>query len=163
MERNGMNGAKVGRGGKLSGGRQRPSSNQAYPSDPYGTGLSFSGGLANGHPGGSAGGGRSKGGGRGKKPAGPGRAPRAESAAGSSDTRRRGPGARAGAAAGPRPPRGDANKPKATAAPEKGNRGSGKPSGGRSRPTGTPRGDDWQPRSASAHESHLGKVGGRGR
>ncbi|MGB3291081.1 MAG: 23S rRNA pseudouridylate synthase B, partial [Burkholderiaceae bacterium] len=27
-----------------------------------------------------------------------------------------------------------------------------------------PRGDDWQPRGASAHESHLGKLGGgRGR
>ncbi|WP_370246248.1 pseudouridine synthase [Candidimonas sp. SYP-B2681] len=161
MERNGMNGAKVGRGGKLSGGRpQRASTNQAYPSDPYGTGLSFSGGLANGHP--SAGGGRAKSGGRGKKPAGPGRAPRAESPAGAADTRRRGPGARAGSAAGPRPARGDANKPKSAPA-EKGSRGAGKPSGGRARPAATSRGDDWQPRGASAHESHLGKVGGRGR
>ncbi len=164
LERNGMNGAKVGRGGKLSGGRpQRSSGNQAYPSDPYGTGLSFSGGLANGHPGGNTGGGRSKGGGRGKKAAGPGRAQRAEAPAdAAADTRRRGPGARAGSAAGPRPARGDSNKPK-SASTEKGSRGGGKPSGGRSRSAAASRGDDWQPRSASAHESHLGKVGGRGR
>src|SRR5690606_32420638 len=66
MERNGMNGAKVSRRGKLSGGRvQRSATAQAYPSDPYGTGLTFSGGLANGHP--TAGGrGKSAGG----KPAG---------------------------------------------------------------------------------------------
>src|SRR5690606_5393463 len=51
MERNGMNGAKVSRRGKLSGGRiQRGTAAEAYPSDPYGTGLMFSGGLPNGHP-----------------------------------------------------------------------------------------------------------------
>ncbi|HEY9318577.1 MAG TPA: 23S rRNA pseudouridylate synthase B, partial [Achromobacter sp.] len=27
----------------------------------------------------------------------------------------------------------------------------------------SPRGDDWQPRGASAHESRLGVMGGRGR
>src|SRR3546814_1452534 len=40
LERNGMNGAKVSRRGKLSGGRtSRAGSGEAYPSDPYGTGL----------------------------------------------------------------------------------------------------------------------------
>ncbi|WP_084136211.1 pseudouridine synthase [Pollutimonas bauzanensis] len=164
MERNGMNGAKVSRGGKLSGGRiQRGTSAQTYPSDPYGTGLMFSGGLANGHPGGGGGGaagGRAKGGGRGKKPAGPARAPRPEAGGAQADTRRRGPGARAGSSAGPRGPRGE-GKPKA-AAPARSGSGAGKPAGGRSRPAAaTSRGDDWQPRGASAHESHLGKLGGR--
>lgn len=161
MERNGMNGAKVSRGGKLSGGRPpRAASAQTYPSDPYGTGLSFAGGLANGHPGGGAGGGRAKMGGRGKKPAGPARAPRAEAGA-APDTRRRGPGARAGAGAGPRPARGEAKS--GGAAPARARSGSGKPAGGRARKPATARGDDWQPRGASAHESHLGKLGGRGR
>lgn len=50
------------------------------------------------------------------------------------DARRRGPGARNGTKA--RPAKGGAR---------------GKPAGGR--------GDDWQPRSATAHESHLGKLG----
>ncbi len=163
MERNGMNGAKVSRGGRLSGGRpQRSAGNQAYPSDPYGTGLTIAGGLANGHPGGAAGGGRSKSGGKGKKPGGggPGRGPRAE-AAGAPDARRRGPGARAGSPAGPRPPRGEAKA--GAAAPARARSGNGKPGGGRSRGPATARGDDWQPRGASAHESHLGKLGGRGR
>lgn len=161
MERNGMNGAKVSRGGKLSGGRaQRGSSAQTYPSDPYGTGLTFSGGLANGHPGGAAGG-RAKAGGKGKKPAGQaGGGPRGEAGA-AGDARRRGPGARAGSSAGPRGPRSEA-KPKAAASGRKGP-GAGKPAAGRSRQAASPRGDDWQPRGASAHESHLGKVGGRGR
>lgn len=182
MERNGMNGAKVSRGGKLSGGRpQRGTSNQAYPSDPYGTGLSFAGGLANGHPGTAAGGGRSKSGGKGKKAGnGPARGPRAEAGAAqagaahgggpragtgqgaaASDARRRGPGARAGAKGAPRPPRGEAKS--GAAAPARPRSGNGKPAGGRSKGSAGPRGDDWQPRSASAHESHLGKLGGRGR
>ena len=161
MERNGMNGAKVSRGGRLSGGRpQRSAGNQAYPSDPYGTGLTIAGGLANGHPGGAAGGGRSKSGGKGKKPSGPGRGPRAEAGA-APDARRRGPGARAGSPAGPRPPRGEAKA--GAAAPARPRSGNGKPGGGRSRGPATARGDDWQPRGASAHESHLGKLGGRGR
>ncbi|WP_353153417.1 pseudouridine synthase [Pollutimonas bauzanensis] len=164
MERNGMNGAKVSRGGKLSGGRpQRGSTAQTYPSDPYGTGLTFSGGLANGHPGGGGTGGRSKTGGKGRKPAGQGQAggPKGEAGA-AADTRRRGPGARAGSSAGPRPPRGDAKPAKAAGSGRKGP-GAGKPATGRSRGPSSPRGDDWQPRGASAHESHLGKLGGRGR
>src|SRR5690606_24848917 len=49
LEHNGTNGAKVGRRGKISGGRPvRGSSQESYPSDPYGTGLSFGGGLPNG-------------------------------------------------------------------------------------------------------------------
>lgn len=67
---------------------------------------------------------------------------------------RRGPGA------GPRPPK-SANG----GAPKSGSPGGNK----RSKPRGPkgessgPRGDDWQPRGASAHESRLGVMGGRGR
>jgi 23S rRNA pseudouridine2605 synthase len=59
LEQNGMHGAKVGRRGQVQGGARgsvSPLANQSFPSDPYGTGVSFSGGLANGHPHPSAGG-----------------------------------------------------------------------------------------------------------
>ncbi|HWK71371.1 MAG TPA: pseudouridine synthase [Burkholderiaceae bacterium] len=153
MERNGMNGAKVSRRGKLSGGRAtRGVAGESYPSDPYGTGLMFSGGLANGHPNGNSTGAR-KAGGRGKRPAGAARGPQAEGAA--TDARRRGPGARSPKAGGKAAPRAGQAK------------GKSNPKAGKSaaRPkSAAPRGDDWQPRSASAHESHLGKLGGgRGR
>ncbi|SPU53826.1 pseudouridine synthase [Bordetella trematum] len=44
MERNGMNGARIGRRGKLQGGRPGGPA-QACPSDPFGTGLMFTGGM----------------------------------------------------------------------------------------------------------------------
>ncbi|MCC2596453.1 pseudouridine synthase [Pusillimonas sp. MFBS29] len=166
LERNGMNGAKVSRRGKLSGGRsQRAPAAEAYPSDPYGTGLTISGGLANGHPGGGRGkGGAAKGGnkagasragnqnktdGRKRKPA--------EASQGANEARpdgsagnhrRRGPGARPAKQGGAKPA-------------SRASRGAGKSrsAGSRGR-SGTARGDDWQPRGASAHESHLGKLGG---
>ena len=165
LERNGMNGAKVSRRGKLSGGRQRPASVEAYPSDPYGTGLLFSGGLANGHPTagrgnrsgsgkpagnkaqGNKAGARGKTGGRHQKPAGQVAANgELKTAAGSGEMRRRGPGARPAKPAGAKTgaSRGE-NKAKSA-----GSRGRAK----------VARGDDWQPRSASAHESQLGKLGG---
>src|SRR5690606_35801306 len=52
MEMNGLSGARISRRGKLAGGRQSASVGvlPGLPSDPYGTGVSFSGGLANGHP-----------------------------------------------------------------------------------------------------------------
>lgn len=152
MERNGLNGAKVSRRGKLSGGRQvRGAAAESYPSDPYGTGLTFSGGLANGHPNAP---GRAKPAGKGRKPAGQARGARDESAA-TADARRRGPGARPAKPGNAKP-----GAPK----PPRGTRGSAKPkSSGNAKGRGrsaSPRGDDWQPRSASAHESHLGKLGG---
>ncbi|WP_449391789.1 pseudouridine synthase [Eoetvoesiella caeni] len=143
MERNGMNGAKFSRRGKLSGGRVgggKAAVNQAFPSDPYGTGLMFSGGLPNGHPNG----GKAKPQGRGKGPA---RGPRPEGQA--AEPAR---GARSGAARKKGPRDNDARGPKA--AKPRGNGGPGKNAN---------RGDDWQPRGASAHESHLGFLGGKGR
>ena len=50
MDRNGMNGARIGRRGKLQGGRGSAGQAAACPSDPFGTGLMIAGGYANGHP-----------------------------------------------------------------------------------------------------------------
>jgi len=137
MERNGLNGAKISRRGRLSGGRAvKGVAGQAYPSDPYGTGLMFSGGLANGHP--EAGASKPKEGGR-RKPAGKAARPGGQPAEGRRGGKKGKPAARPGES--------KAAKPKA--------RGTGKQSG--------KRGDDWQPRGASAHESRLGVIGGRGR
>lgn len=104
MDRNGMNGARIGRRGKLQGGRLGSAGQAAAcPSDPFGTGLMIAGGYANGHPlsgegaggnrkGGKPGGSRSaadngkpggKQGGRpGGKPGGKPRGPRAAAASG---------------------------------------------------------------------------------
>jgi 23S rRNA pseudouridine2605 synthase len=149
MERNGLNGARVGRRGKLSGGRvTRGSPNQTYPSDPYGTGMMFSGGLANGHP---DGGNKPKeAGGRRRQGAAKGPGPRPE---GPQTEARRTPGARPAKKTGAKTGR--------PAEPKSANPRSGS-GGARNKPTAN-RGDDWQPRSASAHESHLGVLGGRGR
>lgn len=138
MQNNGMNGAKVTRKGRLSAGRQGSTAvAQSFPSDPYGTGLSFGGGLPNGHPTKPAG----------AKPAGRGKAAgkpsRPKTAA--PEGKRRGPGVRAGK---PAVAKGPGAKPKGPARPAAAGR----------------RADDWQPRGASAHESQLGKLGGgRGR
>ncbi|WP_054416877.1 23S rRNA pseudouridine(2605) synthase RluB, partial [Achromobacter ruhlandii] len=104
MDRNGMNGARIGRRGKIQGGRVGSAGQAAAcPSDPFGTGLMIAGGYANGHPlageangnrkGGKSGGGRgaagagggnNKGGGRagGKAGGGKGRGVRAVAANG---------------------------------------------------------------------------------
>ena len=190
MERNGMNGARIGRRGKLQGGRPGGPA-QACPSDPFGTGLMFTGGYANGHPlgndapakprgkpegarrrkpagdapaaGGKAGGGKRATGGRGKpaaagqaspaaKPGGragkPAGAPKSASAAKSAGK----PAGRPAAKAGGKPAAKSAAKP-ANAAKPRARRAAG---------GNTARGDDWQPKGASAHESRLGFMGGRG-
>ncbi|NLC37205.1 MAG: pseudouridine synthase, partial [Alcaligenaceae bacterium] len=128
LERNGMNGAKVSRRGRVTGGR---ASAESYPSDPFGSGLLITGGYANGYPNqgeAGAGAGGRRGPAKGKKTA----------AQQPAEARRRGPGARPGT------PKGRPAK------------SSGQPSRGRS---GGGRGDVWQPRSATAHESQLGKLG----
>lgn len=145
MERNGLNGAKISRRGKLSGGRLAKSGavpNQTFPSDPYGTGLTFSGGLPNGHP--EAGAGKPKKQGRRKSGSGPKVA--GQGTEGTQEKRRA-------------PRKGKSQPGKATA-----RQGEAKASGrGQAGKASAPRGDDWQPRGASAHESRLGIIGGRGR
>ena len=199
MERNGMNGARIGRRGKLQGGagRSKPGTvagvAPSYPSDPYGTGLMITGGYANGHPLAGAEGGRKPRGRNGA--AGQGVAKNggaagqggAKNGAAKSGGRGRRPAASADgqpqAANKPRPNAGK-GKPRSarpaangvngnevngnTAAGPRGNRSAGgqnKPKGqgggnnkGQGRKRTQPRGDDWQPRSASAHESRLGFI-----
>ncbi|EHK65063.1 23S rRNA pseudouridine(2605) synthase RluB [Achromobacter arsenitoxydans] len=224
MDRNGMNGARIGRRGKLQGGGMGSAGQAAAcPSDPFGTGLMIAGGYANGHPlggGGEGGLGNRKGG----KPAGSRGKPGGKAAGGRSGAKPRGPrgaangpagnvaldntapgaiseapagagrrsaggkssggkpaggkpaGGKPSGARGANPGRG--GKPAAggrggkaegsrTAGGNKGPGAGGKPRtprGGSSRGEGSSRGDDWQPRSASAHESRLGVMGGgRGR
>ena len=214
-----MNGARIGRRGKLQGGRQGSAGQAAAcPSDPFGTGLMIAGGYANGHPlagggsvdgnrkggkpggrgaasgnkGGARAGGKPAGGKSGGKPRGNRAAASAEqgaqaayspaegAAAGAPGAGRRAAGGakatgkrrvRAAVVAAPRRP-----GPVAAATRPKGQRrgqGRGR-SGWQERGAGrqqvafvarlAPRGDDWQPRGASAHESRLGVLGGgRGR
>ncbi|TAL89038.1 MAG: pseudouridine synthase [Candidimonas sp.] len=185
MERNGMNGAKVSRRGRLSGGRiGKGHANQSYPSDPYGTGLMFSGGLANGHPDASK---RGVEAGRRKGPGRPARGPRPEGVAAANGNRvgvDRPAGARPAGSrpSGNRPSRPAGDRPaqgprpaKAGGRPQHAAESGGRPqrttesksakprtSGARGKPAAS-RSDDWQPRSASAHESHLGVPGGKGR
>jgi len=165
MERNGMNGARIGRRGKLQGGagRGRPGVAPSYPSDPFGTGLMITGGYANGHPLAGAEGTRKP---RGKNAGG----------AGKTDVKSGGRGRRPGNAADaqptqpgtkPRPfgkgkPKGPRPTGNAAAAQGNGGPGPGKQARGQGRKkSDQPRGDDWQPRSASAHESRLGFIRGR--
>jgi 23S rRNA pseudouridine2605 synthase len=150
LQNNGMNGAKVGRRGRLSAGRPSVAavSGQVFPSDPYGTGMSITGGLPNGHPTKSASG-KSKPQGRGAKA----KVAKTGSGAGA-ESRRRGPGARGGKPAAPK-----SGVAGAGAKPRSRGKAGSAANGNRTRMS-----DDWQPRGASAHESHLGKLGGgRGR
>ncbi|HYG44108.1 MAG TPA: pseudouridine synthase [Bordetella sp.] len=212
MDRNGMNGARIGRRGKLQGGGPGSAGQVASsPSDPFGTGLMFTGGYANGHPlgkdkdtgrgkggkpGGAKAGGAKAGGPRpggpktgakaggpkvgGAKPArnGKPRRPKAPGAAASSggpvaDTqgavgnggapRKAGPN-RAGKPGGAGPGAGPGGTRGGQAA-RSGAKPQGAKPGGKARAQRSgPRGDDWQPKGASAHESRLGFLGGnRGR
>lgn len=135
LEQNGMHGARVGRKGRIQGGKAAmPGVGQSFPSDPYGTGQSFAGGLPNGHPHGGA-------------------------------ERAGGPGGRKHGKKGPARPgaRPDGRKPEAgAAAGGRAQRGRGKGGNGPKAGKGAGRGagEDRQPRSASAHESHLGFLGG---
>ncbi|CAM4184393.1 pseudouridine synthase [Kerstersia similis] len=167
MDRNGMSGARIGKRGKLQGGRK-----EGAGLDPFTSGLMISGGYANGHPlaGQSQGqGAKPKGAGAGRtgKPggarggskaaqgAGQGRAPRAEregDAAGQGQQPRR----RSSASAKP------AGKPAAAGAAPRQQKAA-KPQSQNRKPQGRARdkGDDWQPKGAAAHESRLGFLSGR--
>ncbi|PJM72196.1 23S rRNA pseudouridylate synthase B [Achromobacter ruhlandii] len=204
MDRNGMNGARIGRRGKIQGGRVGSAGQAAAcPSDPFGTGLMIAGGYANGHPlageangnrkGGKSGGGRgaagagggnNKGGGRagGKAGGGKGRGVRAVAANGPAPAAAEAPAGAgrkpAGAKAGGKPagarggnagrggkPAGAGRGGNKAEGPRAGGGNTGPGAGGKPRATrsgAAPRGDDWQPRGASAHESRLGVMGGRG-
>jgi len=139
LDNNGLNGAKISRKGKLSSSRRgaRPTG-LSFPSDPYGTGLTFSGGLPNGHP--QAG--RPHSGSK-RKPAGA----RPNGAVGKPQAQRHGVHP-AGKPARPKPQTQDALA--LTGQPRKNTARKPRKSA-----------DDWQPRSATAHESRLGHLGRR--
>ncbi|WP_373824797.1 23S rRNA pseudouridine(2605) synthase RluB [Achromobacter insuavis] len=213
MDRNGMNGARIGRRGKIQGGRVGSAGQAAAcPSDPFGTGLMIPGGYADGHPpageangdgkggkpaggrgaaGGGAGGGGKPGGRAGGKaggggkprgaraasangpaaatgavdaPAGAGRKPAGGKPGGKPAAARGGNAARGGKPAGGGRGGNKADGPRAggggSGGGNKGPGAGGKPRAARN--AGSSRGDDWQPRGASAHESRLGVMGGRG-
>lgn len=155
---NGSSGARVGRRGRIAGGQGvRSGALHRQSGDSYDTGLLVSGGLANGHPGKPSTGrprkqaGSATGGGRPAKTAahrGPGGKPRRTDASSGPpradakpDVRRRGAGASKTTAAG-------------TVVTSRGKKSA---AGSRRREPGR-REDDWQPRSASAHESQLGVL-----
>lgn len=166
LQNNGLSGARINRRGKVSGGRAvRATTGQSYPSDPYGTGLLISGGLANGHPG-EIGGGRTR-----RKPkAGAvktrrGDAPRDRGAVEGGPkpgARRPGPSSRAGGSAGGSDAggRGSAGAKPAAGQGRSAPRAKKTSNSNRSRESSR-RGDDWQPRGASAHESQLARLPGR--
>lgn len=221
LERNGSHGAKMGRRGKVQGGRTGKPAPFSHPSEYAPAVLTVGGGFANGHPQGPGRGGRgkpagpagagprgpgfagkkpgAKGGARPGRPGGPGRGPQGGGfqgggsqgggsqgeaphrefthgyAAGSTSETFREPGqgrprgpVGPGGAGGPGGSRGPGGPGRG---PKQGGRGPGKPGGraktGASGQAGrsSPKGDDWQPRGASAHESRLGftKPGRGGR
>lgn len=234
MERNGTNGARVGRRGSIQGGRMGKPAAYTHPSESAPTVMTVGGGYANGHPQapgrggrgpgatgrpgqGRPGQGRPTGQGRGGPGARPGQGRPAQGAAGQgaagegrpgqgrpgqgrpAGTRqgfakpggsparstRPGPagehsdqgavasapsraprnpnaqGPNAGTGRSPRPagPRGP-GKPAAGTGAGRAGAGAGaprpRPAGKSTKPRSGPRGDDWQPSGASAHESRLG-------
>jgi len=140
LDNNGLNGAKISRKGRLSSRRPAaPTTGLSFPSDPYGTGLMFSGGLANGHP----------------------NAGRARPGA-----KRKPTGARPDAAASQGQRRTSAHKGKAASkSPGSGGAQDLGAANGQPRktvvrkPRKPAKSGDWQPRSATAHESQLGRLG----
>ncbi|WP_435816273.1 23S rRNA pseudouridine(2605) synthase RluB [Achromobacter xylosoxidans] len=155
MDRNGMNGARIGRRGKIQGGRAGSAGQAAAcPSDPFGTGLMIAGGYANGHPlAGEANGNR-----KGGKPAGG----RGQAGAGGK------PGGRGGKAGGGKA-RGVGGRGRwpQTHNPRAGRaRGGGGPAppaargGGRRPGTGAPRGR-WFGRRAGSDSGRWPETGGR--
>jgi len=139
LQNNGLNGAKISRKGKLSSRRPAAvATGLSFPSDPYGTGLMFAGGLPNGHP--EAG--RVRAGGK-RKPAGA-----------------RPGGAKAGNGQQRGQPQGQVRSQSRKSAHPSANQSANKSAGAR-KPHKPAKSSDWQPRSANAHESQLGRVGGR--
>jgi len=160
LQNNGLNGAKITRKGKLSSRRPTAApTGMSFPSDPYGTGLTFSGGLPNGHP--EAG--RARAGGKRKT-----LSVRADGGAGKAGQRRttqhagKSTGKPAHQTAGK-----SSNKPAAAAARTQdafsSNDQPRKNAAATRKPRKPAKNADWQPRSANAHESQLGRLGGRHR
>jgi pseudouridine synthase len=168
LQDNGMTGARIGRRGKLQGGRTGKAGGPTCPSDPYGTGLLVTGGYANGHPlsneassKGSKGPGRSSGSSSKHPTQGVRSKPRRKSkySTGGAAASNNAPPGTPLSEGRSKSPRSRVGKPglahkekKAGSSPARSPNPNSNKSGG----------DDWQPRSALAHESRLG-VGLRSR
>jgi len=138
LQHNGLNGAKTNRRGRLSGGgKTTATTNHAAQTRPLG--LTVSGGFANGHP-------------TGQQDSG-------EKARGRKTTQK---GQKIGSHNGMRKAiqaATDRNAPP-PAGSNRSRKNSSNDTRGKKRPshTTTPHSEDWQPRSASAHESRLGVL-----
>lgn len=145
---NGLGGGRVGgrRGRGVGVQSARTATSQVFPSDPYGTGLLISGGLANGHPV-------------------EGRRTRGKGAAGKSSSQtRKGASQRGRSAASAEGKPQVERKGQGGQAARTGRastRGKKTVEGSRRGRERTQRSDDWQPQSASAHESQLGRLSRR--
>ena len=143
MDRNGSHGARMGRRGKVQGGRSGKPAPFAHPTESAPTVLTVGGGYANGHPGGGQGAGR---GGRSGKPGG---APNAR------------PGGRPGGQGGPGAKPGGRGRP--------GGRSGGRPASGQpgvageAAPleAGRPRSESPRPRGPAGGSGGPGGAGGR--
>ena len=136
MEKNGMNGARVSKRGRIQGAKPVATSAYARSGEKAPTVLTVTGGYANGHP---------------DAKRGPARPPKGKQAAAKPGAKPRGPGK-------PRSPgkpgaAGQAYQPAQPGQPVVRK----KPASRLGRPQAQ-RGDDWQPSGASAHESRLGFV-----
>ena len=141
MEKNGMNGARVGKRGRIQGAKPGAAQPYARAGEKAPTVLTVTGGFANGHP---------------DAKRGPVRSAKGKPTAGKPTAAK--PGIKSRGPAKPRPPGKVAAAGQAFASGQPGQPVvRKKPSSRVARPQ-TPRGDDWQPSGASAHESRLGFV-----
>lgn len=136
MEKNGMNGARVSKRGRIQSAKPVAASPYARAGEKAPTVLTVTGGFANGHP---------------DAKRGPARPPKGKQAAAKPGAKLRGPGK-------PRSPgkpgaAGQTYQPAQPGQPVVRK----KPASRLGRPQAQ-RGDDWQPSGASAHESRLGFV-----
>ena len=139
----GQGAGRGGRSGKPGGPNARPGGRSGGPAGPGA--KAGARGRPAGRPGGRPGAGQTSAVGESQPLASSG--PRPEGA------RPRGPGGGAPGGAGARPPKG-AGGPRGPGKP--GGQGRSGPKGNAGKPGSGPKGDDWQPKGASAHESRLG-------
>ena len=161
IDRNGSHGARMGRRGKVQGGRSGKPASFMHPTDAAPTVLTVTGGYANGHPGGGQGAGRGP---RNGKPGGPngrpGGRPGGQGGPGAKAGGRGRPGGRSGGrpASGPGAPAGESQPFEAGGVRNEGGRPRG-PAGTGGAP-GAP--GARQPRGAGGPRG-PGKPGGQGR
>ncbi len=136
MDKNGMNGARVSKRGRIQGVKPAAAQPYARAGEKAPTVLTVTGGFANGHP---------------DAKRGPARSAKGKPAAAKPGAKPRGP-------AKPRTPGKSGTTGQGLASGQPGQPIVRRKPGSRVAKPQTQRGDDWQPRGASAHESRLGFV-----